>query len=86
MKGTVFKNSKLEEVDFTECDLNNAIFENSDLVGATFDKTILEKSDFRTSFNFSIDPSANKIRKAKFSMSGIPGLLHGFDIEIDRNA
>ncbi|WP_410494511.1 pentapeptide repeat-containing protein [Chryseobacterium sp. CH1] len=28
MKKTVFKNSKLIEVDFAECDLSNAVFSN----------------------------------------------------------
>jgi fluoroquinolone resistance protein len=83
LKQTVFKNSQLYEVDFTECDLSSASFENCDLTGAIFKDTILEKADFRTAFNYSIDPELNRIKKAKFSRSGIAGLLDKYDIEIE---
>ena len=32
----------------------------------------------------SIDPETNRIKKAKFSISGVLGLLHKYDIEIER--
>ncbi len=80
---TVFKNSLLHEVDFTECDLSSAVFDNCDLTRTIFDRTILEKADFRSSFNYSIDPELNRIKKAKFSQSGIAGLLEKYDLEID---
>ncbi len=83
LKQTVFKNSQLYEVDFTECDLSSASFENCDLTGAIFKDTILEKADFRTAINYSIDPELNRIKKAKFSRSGIAGLLDKYDIEIE---
>ncbi|HWY33074.1 MAG TPA: pentapeptide repeat-containing protein, partial [Nitrosopumilaceae archaeon] len=83
LKKTAFKNSTIQEADFSECDLTNAIFENCDLTGATFVNTNLEKADFRTSFNYSIDPELNRIKKAKFSLHGIVGLLDKYDIEIE---
>jgi fluoroquinolone resistance protein len=83
LKQTVFKNSLLHEVDFTECDLTAAVFDNCDLTRTIFDRTILEKADFRSSFNYSIDPESNRIKKAKFSRSGIVGLLEKYDLEID---
>lgn len=85
IRKTIFKNSKLIEVDFTECDLSNAVFTDCDLSGAVFDNTNLEKADFRTSVHYAIDPSKNRLKKAKFSLSEIHGLLHQFDIEIDKN-
>jgi fluoroquinolone resistance protein len=83
LRQTVFNKSQLHEVDFTECDLNSAIFDNCDLTDAIFQHTILEKVDFRTAYNYSIDPELNRIKKAKFSRSGIAGLLDKYDIEID---
>jgi fluoroquinolone resistance protein len=83
LRQTIFKNSQLYEVDFTECDLSAAIFDNCDLTGAIFKDTILEKADFRTTINYSIDPELNRIKKAKFSRSGIAGLLDKYDIEIE---
>jgi uncharacterized protein YjbI with pentapeptide repeats len=74
---------RLQEVDFSKTDLSGADFEKCDLSGAIFDDTKLEKADLRSSFNYSIDPDRNKIRKAKFSLEGLPGLLGNFDIIID---
>jgi uncharacterized protein YjbI with pentapeptide repeats len=83
IKKTIFSNTQLKEVDFTECDLTSSVFENCDLSDTTFDQTILEKVDFRTAFNYSIDPDINRIKKAKFSIQGISGLLNKYDIEIE---
>ena len=85
LKKTSFKNSNLQNVDFTECDLTGAVFDNCDLTGAVFNNSILEKADFRTSFGYFFDPQVNKIKKAKFSLSGLPGLLEKYDIDIDVN-
>jgi len=84
LKKTVFKNSQLQEVDFTECDLTGSLFDACDLMRATFENSILEKTDLRTSFNYSFDPQINRIKKAKFSLPGVLGLLDKYDIEIDR--
>jgi uncharacterized protein YjbI with pentapeptide repeats len=84
LKKTRFINSKITEVDFTETDLSNSVFENCDLRLTTFQSTNLEGVDFRTSFNYSIDPEINRIKKAKFSLPAIIGLLNKYDIEIDR--
>ncbi|MEI8202032.1 MAG: pentapeptide repeat-containing protein [Bacteroidota bacterium] len=82
MKKTRFKNCSLHEVDFTEADLSQAVFDNCDLQRATFKQTILLKADFRTSYNYSLDPEANRIKGARFSIAGISGLLDKYDIEI----
>jgi len=82
IKKTLFKNSSLHEVDFTETDCSNSNFDQCDLSRAIFYKTNLEKCDFRTSYNYSIDPEVNKIKKAKFSLNGIMGLLDKYDIDV----
>ena len=84
LKKTSFTNTQLQEVDFTECDLTSSVFSGSDFTKATFFNTILEKADFRTSFNFSIDPEINRIKKARFSVEGLAGLLDKYDIQIER--
>jgi len=70
-------------VDFSQADLTEAVFEQCDLLGAVFDFTTLVKTDFRTSFNYSIHPENNKIKKARFSREGIAGLLDRYDIIIE---
>jgi hypothetical protein len=42
----------------------------------------MEKADFRSAFNYSINPEINRIKKAKFSLTGLQGLLGKYDIEI----
>ncbi|MBX7153020.1 pentapeptide repeat-containing protein [bacterium] len=83
LKKIRFKGCNLRDTDFAYADLSAAVFDGCDLAGAKFDRTILEKADLRTSYHFSIDPEANRIRKAKFSMQGALDLLTKYDIEID---
>ena len=85
LKKTLFKNCQLQETDFTECNLTASLVDKSDLSGATFNRTNLEKADFRTALNYSIDPETNRLKKAKFSISGISGLLDQHDILIENN-
>lgn len=80
---TVFNSCSLQEVDFTEADLTQAVFHDCDLARAIFDHTILNKADLRTAAHYSIDPATNSIKKARFSMAGISGLLDKYDIEIE---
>ncbi|HSC53017.1 MAG TPA: pentapeptide repeat-containing protein [Phnomibacter sp.] len=83
MKQAGFKNCQLLETDFTKADCTKAVFADCDFAGAIFDATILEQADFRTSYNYTIDPDSNRIRKAKFSMEGLEGLLQKYQIVID---
>jgi fluoroquinolone resistance protein len=79
---TNFVDTKLQDVDFTESNLKEAVFNNCDLDGAIFEKTKLEKADFKSAINYQINPEMNQIKKAKFSILGLPGLLSKYDIEI----
>jgi uncharacterized protein YjbI with pentapeptide repeats len=83
IKASLFRDSQLHEIDFTQCDLTGSLFDNCDLARATFMHTIIEKADFRTAYNYSIDPEMNRIKKAMFSLQGIPGLLDKYNIEIE---
>lgn len=83
LKKTSFIQCQLQEVDFTETDLTEAVLADCDLLRATFDHTILEKADLRTAFHYSLHPETNRIRKARFSLPGLPGLLDRYDIDIE---
>ena len=83
LKNTAFKNCNLQEADFSEADLTGALFDNCDLLLATFMHTNLEKADFRSASHYSINPEINRIRKARFSIPGVTGLLTTYDIEIE---
>ena len=83
LKKITFRHCNLQEVDFTGADLTGALFDHCDLTRAHFEHSVLEKADFRTAFNYSIDPELNKLKKARFSTSGLSGLLDKYDLDID---
>ena len=83
MPKTVFSNSSLKSVDFSGCDLTKSLFSNTNLLNAVFNKTILNEVDFLTALNFSINPEINSIKKAKFSINGVAGLLDKYNIIIE---
>jgi uncharacterized protein YjbI with pentapeptide repeats len=83
MNGTKFNTCSLKEVNFSSCQLPNSAFMQSNLQDALFNKTSLKQADLSTAYNFHIDPVLNDVKKAKFSMQGLPGLLSAFDIIIE---
>jgi uncharacterized protein YjbI with pentapeptide repeats len=82
LKRTKFVSCQLQGADFTESDLKEAVFNESDLTTTTFQSTNLEKADLSNAYNYNINPVYNKIKKAKFSRSGLDGLLSSFGIVI----
>jgi uncharacterized protein YjbI with pentapeptide repeats len=83
LKKMKFSGCTLQEVDFTGADLSSAVFADCDLSRTTFENTNLEKADFRTAVNYSIDPELNRLKKARFSIQGLPGLLDKYDLDVE---
>ena len=83
LKNQKFEHCKLIGTDFSEAVLTDAVFDHCDLQNALFDNTVLEKSDFRTANNFSVDPIKNRIKHAKFSQENALTLLDTFNIVIE---
>ena len=83
MKGFTFTNTSLVAVDFMGADLSEVVFENCDLYRSEFDKAIANKTNFKTSFNYTINPAKTKIKKAIFTLEGLKGLLstHGIIVK-----
>ena len=48
----------------------------------SFNRTNLEKADLSSATNFAIDPENTRIKNAKFSLDGLPGLLGRYQIKI----
>ncbi len=82
---TRFEKCSLQETDFSEVNLSSSVFSDCDLTGAIFSNTILEKVDFRTANNYSIDPDYNRLKKAKFSALNLEGLLYKYQLDIEYN-
>jgi len=83
LKGKIIRGCRFKETDFTECDASRTCFDDCDFLMARFDHTNLEGCDFRTSFQYAISPTSNRINKAKFSLNGVAGLLDEFGILIE---
>ncbi len=83
MMRTSFANSSMKGVDFSSSDLTGSKFSATDLTNTVFKKTILKQADLSTATNFDIDPEMNNIKKARFSLYGLTGLLGKYDIEIE---
>ncbi len=83
LKGTEFNKCRMRETDLSNSDLTNCSLAGCDLGAAVFDGTTLEGADFRGALHYSIDPSANKVRKARFSLDGLAGLLDRTGIIIE---
>ena len=84
LKKTIFKDCQLMGADFSEADFSGALFEKCELNEAIFVQTNLLNADFRTSVGYEIDPEMNRIKSAKFSLFGIPGLLLKYGIQIEK--
>lgn len=83
IKNTLFKGCKIQDVEFVGTDLTNARFADCDLSRTIFQQTLLLNADLVTAYNYSIDPETNKLRKARFSVAGIAGLLDKYNIVIE---
>lgn len=83
LKNSSLKGCTVHEADFTQADLSSLRLDNCDLLNSKFERSILEKTDFRSAYNYLIDPELNSIKKAKFSKEGITGLLTKYDITIE---
>lgn len=82
MKNVSFQGSRLKENYFTNTLLNGADFSHVDLSGTIFHNCDLSKADFSTASKYEIDPQSNKIKKAKFSLPEVIGLLSSFEINL----
>lgn len=80
---TTFIDSSMKSVDFTECDLTKSVFSDTDLLNAIFNRTILREANLLSAINYTIDPEMNTLKKAKFSLTGVVGLLNKYGIIIE---
>ncbi|GAB3889513.1 pentapeptide repeat-containing protein [Spirosoma agri] len=82
LKKTRFVDCSMREARFISCDLSGAAFKNCNLELALFSANTLAQVDFSSSYNLELDPDANKLKKTKFSLHSLPGLLTKYDIVV----
>jgi fluoroquinolone resistance protein len=83
LRKTMFHDCRLTETDFSGADLREAVFTGSDLDRAIFSECNLERADFRKTINCTLDPARNRMRRSKFSLEGLPGLLSAYGLDIE---
>jgi uncharacterized protein YjbI with pentapeptide repeats len=82
MPKTRFINCSLKETSFAGTVLKQAVFDQCDLERAVFNDADLSGCDFTTASNYQINPENTILKKARFGLQGIPGLLAQYDIKI----
>lgn len=82
MPQTIFTNCSIIAADFMAADITGSLFDNCNLHKSVFIDTIANKTDFSSSYNFTIDPEKNKLKKAIFSKENLDGLLYRHDLII----
>ena len=82
MLNTRFTKSSLKETTFSQANMAGSVFDECELSGAVFNRTDLGSANFTTSYNYTIDPEINNLKKAAFSADGIHGLLTKYQISI----
>lgn len=83
LRGIQIVECEAREVDFTETNLRRASFTGSDLAGAKFSRTDLREANFVGAQHYAIDPTKNKVQKARFALPDVVGLLAPFDIKVE---
>ncbi len=82
LKKTSFHECVIREASFIESNLTGASFPDCDLSRTIFEMSNLGGTDFRTAYNYSINPDTNIIKGAKFSYPAVLGLMDKYEIQI----
>jgi uncharacterized protein YjbI with pentapeptide repeats len=83
LPGIRIKNCQALDVDFSEAGLNGADFSDTDLSRSRFQHTDLTVADFRSARNYTLSPTENKLKGARFTLPEAMSLLYGLDIILD---
>jgi len=83
LKEMVIEKCIAHEVDFSETDLSGGLLTGTDFQGSTFLHTNLTGANLKGAVNYAIDPTANLVKGARFSLPEAVSLLRGFDVIVD---
>jgi uncharacterized protein YjbI with pentapeptide repeats len=83
LNATSFEGCTFEHVDFADAKLVSAKFNGSTFSECVFKNTELSKADFREARGYAIDPTLNKLTKARFDLPEAISLLAPFGIRLD---
>ncbi|SRR5579883_2493011 len=83
LKETRFKSCVFQHVDFADADLSGSDFSDSKFEECKFRNTNLSKANFQRAIGYTIDPTLNKVKGAKFDVPEVLALLAPFGIVIE---
>ncbi|WP_131783766.1 pentapeptide repeat-containing protein [Legionella gresilensis] len=83
LKEIIIEECIAHDVDFREGNFSKGNFMLTNFERSLFIHTNLNSTSFIDAINYSINPTENDIRKAKFSIPEVLSLLRGFQIEIE---
>jgi uncharacterized protein YjbI with pentapeptide repeats len=83
LRGALIERCSAKETDFTEADLRDSVCAGTDFTDARFHDSNLERADLRRASNYSIDPRANRLKGARFSLPDAVALLRGLEIVVE---
>jgi len=83
LHGRAMTKCSAREVDLRDADVSGADLGGTDFSGALFHHTNLTGANLVGASNYEIDPRANTVIKARFSLPEAVSLLRGFDIVIE---
>ncbi|MFD2328329.1 pentapeptide repeat-containing protein [Cohnella sp. GCM10020058] len=82
LPGCAIVDCMAKNADFREAELADTSFAGSDLTESLFGDTTLTGADFTRATGYAINPTQNRIQKAKFMLPEATSLLYNMDIEI----
>lgn len=84
LKKAQFVDCSIKEAQFIKCDLTGTVFKHCNLELARFEGNNLSQADFTSSYNLELNPDDNKVKKARFSLHNLPGLMTKYDLVISQ--
>lgn len=80
-----FTHCRMHGTDLSGANLSSLVLAGCDLLNAKIEHCDLSHADFRKAVNYTLDPDMNTMKKARFSLPEVTGLLAKYNIEIDSN-
>jgi uncharacterized protein YjbI with pentapeptide repeats len=82
IRNTDFTGSRIENCDFFQTNLTSSNFTDTVLKDTIFESTNLTKADFTNAKDYRINPAANKLKDAKFTLPEALSFFEYFEIKV----
>ncbi len=83
LRDLVMRDCRAHDVDFSECDLNSAVLDGTDLTGARFVDTNLSRVSLLRATNYFIDPVTSRVKGAVVDVPEGLSILKAIGVRIE---